>query len=110
MGVNGNTGLGRYVNGTEGLGRSVNGNKGLGPDANGNTRPSRGVNGTKGPGRDVKGHEGLARSVNRNEGRLGRRNTEGSGDGGDVVNTVRTEMLGRGPSLGKESEREDRWI
>lgn len=123
-GVNGNEDLRRDVNGnevgggvnssSEGLGRDANGDNigRLGRYVNGNEGLRRCVNGNEGLGWHVNGNGGLGRGVNGYKARLlGRRNAEGGGDGGaDVVDNVRSEMLGRGPSVGKESEREDRWV
>lgn len=119
------------ANGVKGPGRGVNGKKGPGRDVNGN-EVGGGVNSNEGRGRDVngskilviyryvKGNEELGRRGNGNKGVRGangtnaglpgRINTEGGAGGADVVGSVRNEMFGRGPHLGKESEREDRWI
>lgn len=64
---------------------------------NGNKRLVRGLNGTI--GRDVDSAERLCRGITQ----------MGDGDGADVVYSVRTEMLGRGPSVGKDCGMEDTW-
>ncbi|CAM9591105.1 unnamed protein product, partial [Laminaria digitata] len=110
--VNGNIGISRYVNGSKGLCRGVNGNNndGLSLDVNGNTGLRGGVNGNEGLGRGANGIKGQeVWGVNHNT-KVGLGDTKGVGDGADVVNSVRSEMLGRGLSHGKESEREDKWI
>lgn len=124
--------LARDANGVKGPGRGVNGKEGPGRDANCN-KAGGGVNSSSEErGRDVngsnillidryvKGNEELGRYANGNKelrrgadgtfaGLPGRKNTEGGAGGADVVGSVRSEMFGRGPYLGKGSEREDRW-